>query len=358
VNVAPPRRAPARIDAATAQRSVHTATKPAAVAGTVRYELAEPVTIAKGSSSLVSILNKPIDAEDVYLFRPDPNAPGSARHPFRAVRLVNTSGFMLEPGPIAIFARGTFVGDSMIDRLAVDETAWIPYALDGATSVIQTTDDSERPVRIVAIQRGVLTVENAGVRVTRYTIAAGSDPAKRLYLRHGKADGYAAMDLPPGTQDRGDSYLIPLPLQPGKTSVITIEERQPRRHTLHLLDAGATEIGLYVEGSHLPPEITAKLAQAIALRKEMGKIEDSLDGLRTRLADLARRADEIRENLRALDKVRGADALRKQLVASLTAVTGEADALARKLGSESEALAAARDKLQESLRDVDLAEKA
>ncbi|HEY5948597.1 MAG TPA: OmpA family protein, partial [Kofleriaceae bacterium] len=279
VNAPPPRRAPTKIDTKAAAAAVHTATKPAEVAGTVRYELSEPVTIRKGSSSMVSILNKPIGADDVYLFRPDANAPGSARHPFRAVRLINNSGYMLEPGPIAIFARGTFVGDSMISRLNVNETAWIPYALDGATSVTTATDDSERPIKIVSIQRGVLTVENAGVRVTRYSIAAGQDPAKVIYLRHDKAYGFTAKDVPPGTQDRGDSYLIPLPLQSAKTSVLAIEERQPRRHTIQILDAAATEIGLYVEGSHLPPGVADKLAQAIALRKEMGKVEDNLEGL-------------------------------------------------------------------------------
>jgi outer membrane protein OmpA-like peptidoglycan-associated protein len=356
VQAAPTRRAAMRVDTQTAAASVHTSSKPAEVAGTVRYELSEPVTIRKGSSSMVSILNKPVGAEDVYLFRPDGNAPGSARHPFRAVRLVNDSGYMLEPGPIAIFARGTFVGDSMIGRLNVGETAWIPYALDGATSVTTASDENERPIKIVSIQRGVLTVENAGVRVTRYSIAAGRDPAKQIYLRHDKADGFTAKDLPPGTQDRGNSYLIPLPLQAGKTSVLAIEERQPRRHTIQILDAGAIEIGLYVEGSHLPAPIADKLKEAVALRKEMGKLEENLEGLRTRLVDLARRGDEIRENIRALDKVRGADPLRKKLVASLTTLTTEADAIARKLGGDSEALAAARNKLQDSLREITLDE--
>lgn len=356
VRTTPSRRAPAKLDTATAAASVHTRTRPAAVAGTVRYALSEPVTIHKGSSSMVSILNTPIGAEDVYLFRPDPNAPASARHPFRAVRLVNDSEYMLEPGPIAIFARGTFVGDSMVGRLNVGETAWIPYALDGATEVTATTDETERPIRIVSIDRGVLTVENAGVRFTKYSIAAGHDPARRIYVRHSRAPGYVAKDLPPGTLDRGDSYLIPLPLQAGKTSVLSIEERQPRRQTLHVLDAGATEIGLYVEGSHLPPAVAAKLTEAIALRKQMGTLEDGLEELRTKLADLAQRTDELRENLRALDKVHGASALRKQLVASLTTATSESDTVARELGARSEALASARTKLQDALRDITLDE--
>jgi outer membrane protein OmpA-like peptidoglycan-associated protein len=357
--IAQRREAPQReshLDATTMQRSVHTATEPAEVAGTVRYELTEPVSIRKGTSSMVSILNKTVSATDVYLFRPDPDAAGSERHPFRAVRLVNDSGFMLEPGPVAIFARGSFVGDSMLQRLAVGETAWIPYALDGAAQVTVSRDGAERPVRIVAIARGVLTVETADVRTTTYTITTGREPCTRLYIRHDKLDGYMTKDLPPGTQDRGDSFLIPLPLQPGKTSTLSVEERQPRRHSVQLLDAGATDLALYIEGSKLPPATVERLNAAIAQRKEMGAYEDRIEAARTRLLDLAARADDLRENIKALANVRGSDDVRKKLVGSLASTTADADAQAKQLGLDSEALASARSRLQDSLRELTLVE--
>jgi outer membrane protein OmpA-like peptidoglycan-associated protein len=358
--IAERRDAPARtrhaspmIDTRTAAASVHTATKPADVAGSVRYVLSEPVSIRRGASTMVSILDKPVGADDVFLFRPDPNAPGSDRHPFRAVRLVNDSGFTLEPGPIAIFARGTFVGDSLLGRLDLGETAWIPYALDGGTTVTVTTDDAERAVKLVSIHRGVFTVENAGVRTTRYAIAAGREPAKQIYLRHDKAPGYTANNLPPGTLDRGDAYVVALPLQPGKTSSLVVEERQPRRRTIQLLDAGATELSLYVDGAKLPPGVADTLHTAIALRTEIGAIEDDVATTRARLGDLAARAEEVRESLHAVEKIR-ADDLRKKLIASLAAATGDADALARALTTKTEALVAARNRLQDVIRDISL----
>jgi len=342
------------VDVATAQRSVHSSSKPAEVAGAVRYALTDPVTVRRGGSTMVSILNKPITAEDTFLFRPDPNAPGSDRHPFRAVRLANDTGFTLEPGPIAIFARGTFVGDSLIGQLEVGETAWVPYALEGGTIVTAETDANERPVKIVSIHRGVLTVEDSATRTTRYTIRAGREAVKQIYLRHAKTDGFLAKDLPPGTQDQGDAYLVPVPLKSATQSSLAVEEREPRHRTIHLLDAGATELGLYVEGSHLPAPIAEKLTAAIALRKDMGAIEDRLAATRERITEIATRAEEVRENLRVLEKVRGADDLKKKLLASLTQVTGDADALARTLATANEELAQARRRLQDSLRDLEL----
>ena len=64
--------------------------KPIAVAGSVRYAVSEPISIARGASAMVSIINKRVAAEEVDLWRPDANAPGSDKHPFRAMKLTNT----------------------------------------------------------------------------------------------------------------------------------------------------------------------------------------------------------------------------------------------------------------------------
>ena len=337
--------------------SAHAATRPADIAGAVRYVLSEPVSIRRGGTSMVAILDKPVDATDVYLWRPEAAAPGSDRHPYRAVELANTSGYTLEPGPIAIFARGAFVGDSLLSRLAIGETAWIPYALDGATTVTVEPAADERPLRIVAVHHGIVTVETTATRTTRYTVAAGREPARTIYLRHGKAAGFAARDLPPGTLDQGDAYLVPLPLQPGKTSVLVVNERQPRRKTLELADAyGGGEIGAYVDGSQLGAGVREALAQAIALRTDAAALDTTVAALRARIGELASRAEEIRRSLRALEHVGGADDLRKKLVADLGASTAESDSLARQLADKGEQLATARARLEDTIRDLVVAE--
>jgi outer membrane protein OmpA-like peptidoglycan-associated protein len=350
------RPAPPPLDTRTVQASARTQTRPVEVAGAVRYEIATPVSVPRGASTLVAILNKRITAEDAYLFRPDDNAPGSDRHPFRAVRLVNTSGFTLQPGSIAIFARGTFVGDSLLDRLELDETAWIPYAIDSGTQVTSSASTAERPVRIVALHRGVLTVENAGIHTTTYRIAAGRQPARRIYLRHVKAPGFAVKELPAGSIDQGDTYLLAVSLTAAKVSELVIEEREPRRRTLELIGSRAVDLGVYVEGSSLPPGVGDKIKDAVRLRKEMAAVEEEITAARRKLDDVSARSYEIRESLRALEKVRTADDLRKKLVASLATATQESDQLTKEIAVKSEALAAVRGRLQDAIRDLSLDE--
>ncbi|MGE3766716.1 MAG: OmpA family protein [Kofleriaceae bacterium] len=354
-NDAPARAASRRlpiVDAAAMQSSTHTRTTPTGVAGSVRYVLTDPVTIGRGKSTMVSILNKPITGEDVLLFRPDGNAPGSATHPFRAARLVNTSGFTLESGPIAIFSGGTFVGDSILERLGVDETSWIPYAVDGGTTVTRTSAPDERPIRLVAMNRGVLTVENAGILTTTYTINAGRDATRTIYIRHPKTARYTPRDLPPRTIEQTDAYLVPVPLTSAKTSTLVIEEREPRQATIEIVRADDATIAAYIEGAKLPAPIVERIETAASLRRDMAALEEDARKIRGRIADISQRAIELRDSLRAIDKVRGADDLRKKLLAGLEKTTAESDALARSLGEKTEALATARARLADAIRDL------
>jgi len=330
--------------------------QPVEVAGSVRYELAVPVSIKHGGSTMVSILNKQITAEDVFLFRPDGNAPGSDRSPFRAVRLVNSSGYTLQPGPIAIFARGTFVGDSLVGGLDLDATSWIPYALDRGTTVTHTEQSAERGVRIVAIHKGVVSVENALIRTTKYTVAVGRQPAKRIFIRHPKAYDYTVKELPPGSIDQGDAYLVALPISSGATSEISIEERSPRRKSWQIRDARTPDLAVYVDGSGLSEPMRAKLATVIALRKELAALDEDTLAAQGKLTDVAQRAYEIRENIKALDRVKNADDLRKKLVASLAATTIESDALTKTIATKTEATAAASARLDAAVRDLEIAE--
>jgi hypothetical protein len=62
---------------------------PQDIAGTVRYDITNPISIPRQSSTLVTIINEYMPGEDILLFRPDPAASASLTYPFRAARIEN-----------------------------------------------------------------------------------------------------------------------------------------------------------------------------------------------------------------------------------------------------------------------------
>lgn len=342
------------------EKSVRNNTTTVEVAGATRHELGDRVTVPSGTSTLVSVLSRRVKGEDVFLFRPDPGAPGSDLHPLRAARVELPVGLGLEPGPVAVYAEGAFAGEGLMQRTAGGETSYLPYAVDGGTRVRVATSGDERPLRLMAIDRGVATVENAIIRKTVYSIEAGARPAGRVFIRHVPAAGYTMGDLPPGSERGDHAVLVPVPLAAGRKSTLVIEERQPVERRLTILDRDGATIGLYLEGANLPPAMLARVKDIAAARGDLGKVETELGALRQQLADATARAGDLERSLTTVGKLPGAEAaeLRKRLIASLAAATARADDLSRQLAAASARQIEARVKVQTALEGLTLDEVA
>jgi hypothetical protein len=281
-------------------------------------------------------------------------------HPLRAARLENRGAHGLQAGSVSIFSGGTFVGEGLIEHLSPGETAMIPYALDSSTSVRTATDNATKPVRLVALARGVMTVENVEVLTTRYEIAVGKQAPAVMFLRHARHDGFEARDLPPGTETTASAHLVRVPLAPGKTSVVTVEERRPRRTEITVLEGAGKQLGLYLSAvapGSAPSEIDAAVREVVALRVELGKLEEETGALREQIGDVAQRAAELRASLHAVEKTPRAGEIQKKLLDRLTAATAQGEALAAKLAERSATQTELRTKLTEMLREVKLEEK-
>ncbi|MBK9260160.1 MAG: OmpA family protein [Polyangiaceae bacterium] len=328
-----------------------------ASSGTYRYEIANAVTLPKKSSALITLINRPMDGDDVLLFRPDPAAPQSAKHPFRAAEILNNSDIGLQPGSVSIFSGGTFVGEGVITRLLPGERSTIPYAVDTSTSVRVTGISLDEPVRIVALARGLLRVTDRSRFVTSYDITPGHNVPNTLVIRHPRRLGYEAFKLPEGTETTPEAYFIRLPVAAQKPLRIDIEEARPVERQWVLLTADGEKLSLYVRGSQLSPELQKKMDRIVALRKLLGTTEDALARIREKRSDSAERAAELRESIKTIEKTAGAATLRKLLLDRLADVTKQLDDMAVEIAKKGDEAALARAELDDAVRDLVIEEQ-
>jgi outer membrane protein OmpA-like peptidoglycan-associated protein len=320
--------------------------------GTYRYEIANPVTLPKKSSALITLINRPMRGDDVLLYRPDAAAPASSLHPFRAAEIENGSDIGLQPGSVSIFSGGTFVGEGVITRLLPGEKATIPYAIDNATRVDKTHVTLDEPLRIVSLARGVLRVTDRQRFVTTYEITPGHNVPRTLVLQHPKTMGYEPVGLPEGTDKNANAYFIRVALDPQKPARIVVEEARPFERQWLVLTADGEKLSLYAKGSSLPPETQKRMDRIIELRRILASADDETDRLRIKRQDAFDRAAELRDNIKAIEKTAQADKLRKMLLDRLETVTKLADELAAKITQRSEDAAMARAELDDAVRDL------
>ncbi len=344
------------VTAANVARSARAQLSTAEVAGTGRYELAHRLTVPRGGATMVAIVNQPIDAEDVFLFRPDGAAPGSDAHPFRAIRLRNSTPLTLQAGALAVFARGTYVGDSLLAALAPDATAFAPYLVDRDVTVRVERVSDEVPVRVLSANKSAMTLEVARRYLTRYEVSPSTTAPARILLRHAKLPGYRVQGLPPGSIDQDDGWLVSVPLTSGKASSIVVEEQAPQRRTYDLTSDQLPDLTAYLAGSQLPDDAAKTLRAALAQRAALAKLGEELGDVQARYNDALDRATEARASLAALGQSPEGLALRKQMVAALAAATNEMATATRELAQKTREQVAAQAALRELVRTLLIAE--
>lgn len=346
------------IDFESLKRSTLATARAAQVSGLTRFDLGDRVTVPDGSSTMVAIVNATVDGEETFLYRPGGAGVGFEQNPYRVVRFKNTTPFVLEPGPIAIYAGGSFVGEGLSEAVGTNTSATIPFAVEPDILVTSTVKRDGDQLRLVRILRGVLEVESFARSVTTWRVKSRAKKSGlTVLIRHAKSGwNYELTTRPPGTEDLQGAYLIPLAVAAGQTEgELTVEERTPSQMSISIWDGRAIELleGLLVS-TNLTPEARTKLEPVVKLRQAIGKIDTMLDGLKRQQQELDERAEETRQNLRAIEKDQAAGALRARLTKRLEEFTSEADKIGRQIVELSSERLEQKINLEDLLEDLDL----
>lgn len=302
--------------------------------GTTRYEVPHTVTIPDRSATMILLLNQRVAGEAVYLYAPDGGVPDSHSHPFRVARFTNGSGGLLERGPIAVFEKGAFLGQGLLESLPAEAHATVPFALVRALGVEQERKYDQRGARLYSVESGVLKVERDRTTVTVYRVKNGSEEAARLLVRHPRTPGARLHQPPAGTEDNvGQGHaLVPVQVAARGKAELVVEERQPVQQVTDWMSPVAAEaMAAYL--AEAAGEATAMdlLRSAFALRNQVEKAKDQEHKLQREQAELEKASRETRLSLQAIEKNPQAADLRAKLTKRLADTTARLDQITKEL---------------------------
>jgi hypothetical protein len=305
------------------------------VAGQTRFDLAERVTLPDGSATMVLLVNQAVKGEQVFVYRPGGSGQGYELNPYRVVRFHNDTDFVLEPGPIAIYAGGSFVGEGLSEAIGSRELATIPFAVEPALAVRDRLERDGTEVRTVKLARGVLEVESFHRVTTVWTVSAPkSASAQRVLVRHPRRGGnYKLVEPKSGIEELPDAYFVPVVVAAqAREASVSVVEQTPVNSSVSLWDSQAIALlDTLLSSSGLDAATRAKLEPVVQKRREIGRIDTEVEGLHAQKNELDQRVSETRESLRAIQRDPRAGALRKRLGERLDEFLREADAAGRKV---------------------------
>lgn len=325
--------------------------------GATRYQLPVRVTVPDESATMVLLINQRVPGEAVYLFSPDFGVPDSSSHPFRVARFTNSTAGLLERGPIAVFEKGAFLGQGMLDSLPPKATATVPFALERSLAVESERRNLELGARLFKIEAGEILIERDAVTRTIYRIKNGSEKNAKLLVRHPRLGAARLYKPPAGTEDNlgAGNALVPIAVQAAGKAELTVEERQPTQQRVDWLSPLAEEaVRNYLGDARADRALSVALTTAWAQRDSLKKVNDERSALEGSQEELEKSARETRLSLEAIEKNRQAADLRQKLTARLGEVTGKLDQITKKLVELSLRASELEVRFRDSIRELRL----
>jgi hypothetical protein len=348
----------ATIDVDTLRRSTMASSRSQRISGLTRVDLQDPVTVPDGTSTMVALINETVAAEETFLYKPGGAGYGYESNPYRVVRFQNSTPYVLEPGPISIYSGGSFVGEGLSEAVGAGTSVTIPFAVETDIMVTSATQYSGQEMTLTRIVRGVLEVESFYQTTTTWDVRGPARPEKYKVLIRQPQTGsnYALAERPPGTEDLEGAWLIPIELAANERSAtLKVVEQTPSKITLAIWDQQALALlEKFLTADNLDAEARKKLQPVVDLRREIGRIDTEVDGLRRQQVELESRADQTRRNLEAIKKDSAANALRQKLNKRLEEFSSEADTLGRKIVELESKRLERKIELEDMIQDLDL----
>jgi hypothetical protein len=341
-----------------AKKAVVEAAKTAEPIGTSHFESQSSMTVARGTSAMVSILQTETDGEVVYFYDPE-SVRGNAAFPFRAVRIRNPTDSVLESGPVTVFGDGKFIGEGLADPIPARSVAFVPFALD--RQIVVDKDEARRDdiARVISVQRGVFSNEVQHTRKTTLTLNNRLDEKATVYIRHSVPQGYKLTKSPPSKERFGSAHLFRVEVPASGKIEVVLEEATPLFKTADIRSPeGLALIKLYLSSAALDGPLKTSVAELIKVHQEMENLSQQIATMREQMSEYRARMDELHVqivSLRAV-KTKGGNLL-QHLEKKLQEVSEKLSTATVDLVGVQEKLMVARIRFQDGVAELSLEKK-
>ena len=320
--------------------------------GESHFESGTPMTVRKGTSAMVSVVQGAAKGEVVYLYDAE-GSHGDAKYAFRSVRFVNPTASTLETGPVTVYGSGRFIGEGLTDPIPPGATAVVPFALDRQVVVDRDGTTGDRISHLIKLNRGVLTAEVLHQKTTKLKVTNRLATATTVLIRHTVARGWNLQKAPKVLEKYGDSHLFALELQAHESRSIEIEEATPLTRTVDLrTPVGLDLVKVWLESAKDAPDAVKGLRQVLQFHGDMAKSTDAIESLRERADEYRNRMDELHGQLFSLKAVKTAGPLMSHLAQKMREMSDKVSAGTIAIVTEQEKLLLAKVKFHDALAEL------
>ena len=326
------------------------------------FAIAAAVNVAAGESVTLPFIDTPIEADETDWIQPF----SAARHPWRAVSLVNSGGSTLPAGSVTLYettpAGPLFAGEAQLTVVTPGQKRLVAFGENQNVRVDRELASKDMIAEIV-VAKAMVTVKRLVRDTTLYRLVNDDSKPRRVVIEHPRLEGTKLASPPPSEASvAGDAWRFSTNVAPGATKVLEVSVDRPigqsvaigslsRAELAQLLAVDDREIGSGRAGF---AALMSKIGVDQAMKDRLEQLADAADSLEDANRKVARAQEErkaivadqarLRENLRVAGS--GSD-LAKVATRKLLDQEAQLERIDAEIRTDSDAQVAARARLEE-----------
>ena len=315
---------------------------------TFQYAVTSPVSVKRGDSALVPILNEKFSYNRELLYNKDkfPN------HPVASLRFDNTTGLTLERGPVTVVENGNYTGEAVIPFTKENNEVFVPYAVELGVKIGEA-DLHATETYSLSIENHFLYENQYQAVTTTYVINNTTSQTKRITIEANIRANWQLYETPDPDVELINERRWHVDVDAHSKVEFVRKERQATRISHTIRNLGFESLARYLKKQWLD-ENTYKAIYAILKTVDANK--QSRDLIRESERErhtIYNQQEQIRANLGALQPTGQEANLRNRLLKQLESTQDRLDAIELGINEAKQAIEDGEKQIQSLLNSLE-----
>ncbi len=312
-----------------------------------QYNVTTPVTVKRGESALVPILSNRIPYQRQLLY----NGAKFPTHPVAALRFSNSSGLVLERGPVTVLEDGDYRGEAMVSFTKPTGEIYLAFAVELGIKISEATA-GRTELTALNIEGAYFNIQYAYYTTTTYTLESSLGESRVVTVEARLDPNAPLVDTPAPVEQNAEFYRWTVTCPAHDTATLVVTSRRLGWRQEGVLNQNYDQLRTYLQ-SRLLDEATLARLKAL-LDEQQGIADNNSEGgrLQGERDGLFARQEQIRKNMAALGSNGDEGALRKKLFGQLSASEDRLAAIDARQAALAADSAARQARIDAALKDL------
>ena len=278
------------------------------------YEIENPITVKRGQSALVPILQTTFEGKRVAVY----NSEVREKNPMSAILFKNITGMTLEGGPMTVLEEDNYVGESMLDTMKPDEERIVPYSVELGCIISIDYSRDHTAYYLSRILHGTLQLYRYVIQKRTYIINNKGDKKLDLFLEHRFHQGWELVETAMPVERTANFYRFRLQLPPKQTTKFSVNEKGDTSETFSIQNVNRETVRVWLESKFINTAVSEKLHGLAELNEEAEKLGRRIGVLEAEIQTVFQDQERLRKNLQSLGTSENERGLRERYVSEMS----------------------------------------